>query len=107
MLPVENRIVSAEDFRMVGRRGRRVSGPFLVLQILRTGSNVSRFGFVVPNTVGDAVERNLVKRRLREIAAEVIRGVPKGLDVVVRVHSNVKSAPFGALRDELLAGVKK
>lgn len=106
MLPVVNRIVSADDFRLIGRAGRRITGPFMVLQVKRTGSAVSRFGFVVPNTVGNAVQRNLVKRRLREIAGEVIARFPAGLDVVVRASPKAVEATYDQLRRELLSGVK-
>ena len=49
-----------------------------------SGEESSQVGFIVAKTVGNAVTRNLVKRRLREIAAETIRRHPQGVNVVVR-----------------------
>lgn len=44
----------------------------------------SQIGFIVSKTVGNAVTRNLVKRRLREIVVKTIRRYPYGVNVVVR-----------------------
>ncbi|GAB3267837.1 hypothetical protein GCM10027449_00660 [Sinomonas notoginsengisoli] len=81
-----------------------------MLYAVRTGPRPSRFGFIVSKAVGNAVTRNLVKRRLREAAAFTVRDRPAGLDVVVRalpasaraswaeLSNDYKSALGGALR---------
>jgi len=67
----------------------------------------SRWGVVVPKHRHRIVERNLVKRRLREIGrTEVLprlddRG--RGLDLLVRARPEAYGAEFAALRDELTA----
>lgn len=43
----------------------------------------NRFGFIVSKAVGNAVHRNLVKRRMRALAAQ-FTAEAIGLDVVVR-----------------------
>lgn len=66
----------------------------------------SRWGVVVPKHKHEIVERNLVKRRLREIGrAEVLPrldGAGRALDVMVRARPEAYGAPFGALREELV-----
>ena len=47
-------------------------------------SDPSRVGFIVGKNVGNAVTRNLVKRRLRHASAEWVAAHPHGYDVVVR-----------------------
>jgi ribonuclease P protein component len=46
----------------------------------------ARFGFIVSKSVGNAVTRNLVKRRLRAIAHEHFPHIPA--DIVVRAMPN-------------------
>lgn len=75
---------SAEFSRTV-RSGTRYGCRNLVLyaRMMETGEP-SRAGFIVSKSVGNAVTRNLVKRRLRELAAETIAETPDGVSVVVR-----------------------
>lgn len=58
----------------------------------------SQIGFIVAKTVGNAVTRNLVKRRLREIARSTVRDVPLGLTVVVRALPASAKASFAELQ---------
>ena len=55
----------------------------------------SRFGFVVSKSVGPAVTRNLVKRRLRAMAAGAITSTP--VDVVVRALPEAATADWTQL----------
>lgn len=58
------------------------------------------FGFIVSKAVGNAVTRNLVKRRLREIAALSLKDHPEGLAVVVRALPAAATAEFAELRSD-------
>jgi ribonuclease P protein component len=50
-------------------------------------------GFVVGKTVGNAVTRNRVRRRLRHLAATQLRGTPDQVSVVVRALPRAATAP--------------
>jgi ribonuclease P protein component len=52
-----------------------------------------RVGFVVGKAVGNAVTRNLVRRRLRHLAAAQLPGMPAAIDVVVRALPRAATAP--------------
>lgn len=67
--------------------------------------SVTRLGFVTSKAVGNAVVRNQVKRRLREIARELLTEVPTGFEVIVRARANAATASFAELRDEVREGV--
>ncbi|MFE7631995.1 ribonuclease P protein component, partial [Kocuria sp. NPDC057446] len=57
----------------------------------------ARFGFVVSKAVGNAVRRNRVKRRLRELAQTTVRQSPYGYDVVVRALPPASRADWAEL----------
>jgi ribonuclease P protein component len=61
------RLRQRADF-LAAAKGARVSGDAFVLQALERGdAGPPRFGFTVSKKVGNAVERNRVRRRLRDI----------------------------------------
>lgn len=63
-------------------------------------SEASQIGFIVSKAVGNAVTRNLVKRRLREIAAATIQQQPNGILVVVRALPSAATASWSELVDD-------
>ena len=63
-----NRLSRSRDFDAVHRRGRSVSSRYLVLYWLPQEEPAEpRIGFAVPRAAGGAVERNRIKRQLREV----------------------------------------
>lgn len=65
--------------------------------VFTSADSPSQIGFIVSKTVGNAVTRNLVKRRLREIVVETLRQHPYGVNVVVRALPVSAAASFSEL----------
>lgn len=88
-----NRLSRSRDFDAVYRQGRSVSSRFLVLYWFpHEDPAAPRFGFSVPKAVGAAVERNRIKRQLREIWQGRLDRVPAGNDYVLIVRSGLPEA---------------
>ena len=89
--------------------GRKVNSEHVVVYIKRDEAQTSsRFGFVVAKTVGGAVQRNLVKRRLRAIARTAIADLNLAadkLDIVVRALPGSASVDWNKLQTELLDAI--
>jgi ribonuclease P protein component len=78
------RLSRSRDFDAVYRHGRSVSTRFLVLYWFpRDDAGDPRLGIAVPKGTGTAVERNRVKRRLREAWRERLSRVPSSRDYVL------------------------
>ncbi|MEN9714265.1 MAG: hypothetical protein RLZZ164_929 [Actinomycetota bacterium] len=108
MLARENRLVTAEDFRTTTKTGRKLASNHLVIYLTRTDAQATKFGFVVAKTVGNAVVRNMVKRRLRAIARELIANQStQGCSVVVRAQQSAATASFEVLHNEFFNLVSK
>ena len=99
MLARHNRIVEPGDFRQVVRRGtKHISKHVIVYQL---PSDHDRVGVVVTTKSGNAVVRNLLRRRVRAITRKMIEsGQLKG-DVVVRVRPGGSTPSFTELAVEL------
>ncbi|HVP75488.1 MAG TPA: ribonuclease P protein component [Gaiellaceae bacterium] len=88
-----NRLSRSRDFDAVYRHGRSVSSRFLVLYWFPQEEPAEpRFGFSVPKSVGGAVERNRIKRLLRDAWRERLERVPEGHDYVLIVRAGLPEA---------------
>ncbi|HUJ54602.1 MAG TPA: ribonuclease P protein component [Gaiellaceae bacterium] len=106
-----NRLSRSRDFDAVYRKGRSVSSRYLVLYWFpQEETTEPRFGFSVPRAVGGAVERNRIKRRLREVWGARLESVQPGHDYVLVVRPGLAEAAeangfewLGERVDEVLA----
>lgn len=100
MLARPNRIVEGEELRRVSRRGQKFRSPlFTAAWVVSAEDNPARFGFIASKQVGGAVTRNLVKRRLRALAARTLADNPHGYDLVVRAQPDSSGASFAELSE--------
>ena len=108
MLKRANRVVTGDDFRTTVRRGRRVGTPHALIYMSSTEANrPTRLGFIVSKTVGNAVTRNLVTRRLRSIGHEVVLARPTGTDLVIRALPGSQGVSWTTLQSEILMGLER
>jgi ribonuclease P protein component len=94
---------------LAARDGPRASaGTFLLQAKKRRDAGGPRVGFTVSKKTGSAVERNRIRRRLREAARNVIENVGKpGFDYVLVARRDVLAAPFATLVRELERALRK
>lgn len=80
-----------------------VQGKWLRMTVLRRpDGGPARLGLVTSRRVGGAVQRNLVRRRLREIFRAQRAQLAAGLWLVIVAKPGASLAAFPALRDEWL-----
>jgi ribonuclease P protein component len=102
MLPAAARLRRKSEFSAAVRGGSRagrtlISGHLLV----RPGDELARVGFIVSRSVGTAVVRNRVKRRLRHLARGHLGSLPGGSLLVLRANPRAATARQEDLAAEL------
>lgn len=105
------RITSSREIRALFQRGKRSRTAHLDVFDSTAPFAYPRVGVVVPKHRRTAVERNRLKRRLREVLrADVLprlRQLNESSDVIVRARKEAYLATFSQLRDELNAWVER
>jgi len=109
-----HRLSRSQDFDAVYRKGRSTSTRYLVLYWFprEEEDDDARLGLAVPKSIGNAVQRNRIKRRLRELWRARLEGVPAGCDYVLVVRPGLAEAAdaqgtswLGERLDELVSKV--
>lgn len=89
--------------------GAKLAGRAFILQArARNDEGAPRMGFTVSKKVGTAVERNRIRRRLREVVRRSATGAfAAGHDYVLIGRRAVLSAPFEELMAELSGALRR
>ncbi len=94
------------EFRRVFREGKRFFRNGLGFYFRKTDDESFRFGMSVPKRFGKAVERNRLRRRLREII-RVHPIFPGSFEFVVCVNRPCKEFSFAVLKSTLELAFRK
>ncbi len=81
----------------VQEAGAKVAVEPLLALALRNEVGTTRMGFTVTTKVGNAVVRNRIRRRLRELYRQRRASLPGGVDVVIVARASAPSAGFDQL----------
>jgi ribonuclease P protein component len=95
------------DFQRVRHLGKFYASPVMVLAFLRNELDHSRFGFVVSKRIGKAVQRNKIKRRLREATRLRIPNIKPGFDLVFIARKPISQACYTDIERSLEGLLRK
>lgn len=101
MLQKTYRLKRRQDFRRVYQRGKSTANRAFVLCWRPNRNGVPRVGFSVSKKIGKAVERNRVRRKLREACRLEFGFFAPGYDYVLIARQGAKEADVIGLRKKI------
>lgn len=86
------RLTQSTDFKRVRRSGKSYAHPLLVLVVLPAEGEVTRFGIAAGKSIGKAVQRNRVKRLMREALRPIITEIKPGWMILLIARNPIVDA---------------
>ena len=103
-----SRLSRASEFRLVKAAGKSWTGKHLVLAVLARGTEQpARIGIITTKRLGNAVSRNQVRRRIREIFRLNQHRIQKGFWLVTIARFSSAAASFDELQRDWLRLVER
>lgn len=108
VLPAQNRMTRSTDFDATVKYGARAVRPDLVVYV-RQGAPAPtpKVGLIISKSVGSAVRRHRVARRLRHIARTLLPELDPSDQVVIRALPSSQAANSARLEQQLRAGLQR
>jgi len=101
------RLTDSPEFERVYRQGVAYRGRLFSVHAFPNESGTPRLGLSVSRRVGNAVTRNAVRRRLREVFYSALPGIPADLDLVVSARPAAATADFRELDEEFARSLRR
>ena len=70
------------EFRRAYKKGKYKSGQYVTVYALANRTDINRIGIVTGKKVGNAVQRNRMRRLIREIYRHCVQDMISGYDLV-------------------------
>lgn len=93
------RLSRQRDFSRLRRLGRSYHGPHLTIRAVRNEEGMVRVGFAISKKLGKAVERNRLRRRLREGLR--LSPIVPGWDILVIPRGDAVKQTYHTLKAEM------
>ena len=98
------------DFDATVRHGIRAVQPDLVVYVRRGDDDTAapaKVGLIVSRSVGSAVQRHQLARRLRHVARDVVAGLHQSEQIVIRALPGSRDVGSARLAEELRVGLRR
>ncbi len=96
------RLVKEKDFKKIFKLGKSSYAKIFSVKFLANDLKNNRYGIVISSKVSKkAVERNRLKRQIREIIHEFDKNLASGFDIVIVVFPAALNKEYGFIKSEL------
>jgi ribonuclease P protein component len=100
------RLTRTTDFKRVRRLGKSYAHPLVVLIASPNQEMAARVGVTASRSVGNAVDRNRAKRRIRACIEPFFPSLRPGWDLIFLARRSILRADFGEMQAAFLSLLK-
>lgn len=101
------RLTDSSEFERVYKQGTAYRGRLFSVHAFPNEIGTLRLGLSISRKVGNAVARNTLRRRMREIFAAAAGNADGDLDLVISARPAARDAAFEELREEFDRALRK
>ena len=95
------------EFRRLYNKGKSAASQCVVVYCRRNGKAENRIGITVSTKIGGAVQRNRIRRRLKEIYRLNEGKLPIGYDIIIVARMRSRFAGYREIENSVLALFRK
>lgn len=101
IFPSDYRLLVRPDFLRAWDKGQRFHSNHFIVVVMQKNSGPTRLGVTVSKKVGGAVQRNRVKRLLREFFRRNYNKLDSQIDISIIAKKGAANLRYEDVRDEL------
>jgi ribonuclease P protein component len=105
--PARHRLNKSADFRQVFSKGKRTATRLFVIYILPNHLSYSRLGIQVQSKVGSAVQRNYIKRIVRDVFRKIKDSFREPIDIIFIAGKNLVSTKYQEFSEEFKKSLQR
>jgi ribonuclease P protein component len=102
-----DRILKRGDFRSVYENGRKMQAKYFTGFVLANSLGRPRIGITATRKFGSSLARNRARRLVREVFRKNKWRIPRGVDIVINVKSNLAGASYQELESDFISFLEK
>ena len=96
------RIRKNMEFKDIYKSGKNYWNRNLILYVKKNDLNRTRVGYTITKKLGNAVERNRLRRKMKEIYRLNFYNIEEGYDLIFIAKKNIKDIPYKELEGSML-----
>ena len=98
----KERLAKGTQFKEVMNEGQKHrTGTFCTVFFLPNGLNRKRLGIIASKKIGNAVARNLTKRKIREVFRHIKGRIEPAMDIVIVSGRDLVSLPVSVIEKKI------
>lgn len=101
------RLSRSSDIKQVQQNGRAYAAACIVVLVLPNPLQLLRIGTIASTAVGNAVQRNLARRRIKGCMTDLAEGIQPGNDLLFIARRKIGETDYGTLCSTIIRLLKQ